>query len=435
MYKAPFFELVTQQFIDLSHLQQQSINGLNSMHPQRQTLHNELHARPSLYFDEPAHVFHLAFLGGEPECNALLERCCPAPIDPHAAQGITRLDGHALKWERHAEFFTLTLVVTSSCDDLSWTSLPEVLAQKVEAHLPQLINSVQIVVRGEAGLDLAGYGFKDPCGSCVGGGDAVVWSDFRLSEEGNNHILLINRRLNAYRQGRMIRRLLEIETYRMMASLSLTMAKTLSAQLDIFDKTLVTLSERNADADSGNAKALLADISNLSAQVVSSTAKTRHRFSATQAYAQLVYERLGELRESHVGDCQRLGVFIERRFKPTVRYCTATEQRLEHLAKSVANLGDLLQARVQVEMEEQNSEILKSLNARADAQIKIQRAVEGLSIIAITYYLLNLLKLGYSGLHLLGAEVAPREAMLAMTPLAIAILALIIFRIKKVKEH
>ncbi len=53
----------------------------------------------------------------------------------------------------------------------------------------------------------------------------------------------------------------------------------------------------------------------------------------------------------------------------------------------------------------------------------------------ITYYLLNLLKLGYSGLHLLGAEVAPREAMLAMTPLAIAILALIIFRIKKVKEH
>jgi uncharacterized membrane-anchored protein len=326
-------------------------------------------------------------------------------------------------------------VVTSSCDDLSWTSLPEVLAQKVKAHLPQLINSVQIVVRGEAGLDLAGYGFKDPCGSCVGGGDAVVWSDFRLSEDGNNHILFINRRLNAYRQGRMIRRLLEIETYRMMASLSLTMAKTLSAQLDVFDKTLVTLSERNADADSGNAKALLADISNLSAQVVSSTAKTRHRFSATQAYAQLVYERLGELRESHVGDCQRLGVFIERRFKPTVRYCTATEQRLEHLAKSVANLGDLLQARVQVEMEEQNSEILKSLNARADAQIKIQRAVEGLSIIAITYYLLNLLKLGYSGLHLLGAEVAPREAMLAMTPLAIAILALIIFRIKKVKEH
>lgn len=405
------------------------------MHPLRQRLHNELHARPSLYFDEPAHVFHLAFLGSDQECDALLENCCPGPLDLNAAQGITQLDGHALKWERHAEFFTLTLVVTSSGDDLSWTSLPEVLAQKVEAHLPQMINSVQIVVRGEAQLDLSRYGFKDPSGSCVGGGDAMVWSDFRLSEDGNNHILFVNRRLNAYRQGRMIRRLLEIETYRMMASLSLVMAKSLSAQLDVFDKTLVTLSERNANADGNDAKTLLADISSLSAQVVSSTAKTRHRFGATQAYAQLVFERLGELRESHVGDCQRLGVFIERRFKPTVRYCSATEQRLEYVAKSVANLGDLLQARVQVEMEEQNSEILKSLNARADAQIKIQRAVEGLSIIAITYYLLSLLKLGYSGLHLLGVALAPREAMLALTQLAIGILALIVLRIKKVKEH
>ena len=405
------------------------------MHPLRQSLHNELHARPSLYFDEPAHVFHLAFLGSDQACNAFLEQCCLGTLDLNAAQGITQLDGHALKWERHAEFFTLTLVVTSSSDDLSWTTLPEVLASKVEVHLPALINSVQIVVRGETGLDLSRYGFKDPSGSCVGGGDAMVWSDFRLSEEGNNHMLFVNRRLNAYRQGRMIRRLLEIETYRMMASLSLTMAKDLSAQLDVFDKTLVTLSERNADPDGSNAKALLADISNLSAQVVSSAAKTRHRFSATQAYAQLVFERLGELRESHVGDCQRLGVFIERRFKPTVRYCTATEQRLEHLAESVANLGDLLQARVQVEMEEQNSEILKSLNARADAQSKIQRAVEGLSIIAITYYLLSLLKLGYSGVHLLGVEVSPREAMLVMAPLAIGILALIVLRIRKVKEH
>ena len=405
------------------------------MHPQRQYLHNELHARPSLYFDEPAHVFHVAFLGGEVECNELLQKCCPEPIDLRATQGITRLNGHPLKWERHAEFFTITLVVTSSCNDLTWTDLPDVLAQKIELYLSEMINSVQIVVRGEAGLNLASYGFKDPCGSCVGGGDAVVWSDFRLGKDGDNHLLFVNRRLNAYRQGRMIRRLLEIETYRMMASLTLSTAKSLSAQLDVFETSLVSLSERNANTKSQDAKALLADISNLSAQIVSSTAKTRHRFSATQAYAQLVFERLGELRESHVGDCQRLGVFIERRFKPTVRYCTVIEQRLEHLAKSVANLGDLLQARVQVEMEEQNSEILKSLNSRAAAQIKMQRAVEGLSIIAITYYLLNLLKLGYSGLHLLGVEVPPREAMLTMMPFAIGIFALIVLRIKKVKGH
>ena len=247
--------------------------------------------------------------------------------------------------------------------------------------------------------------------------------------------MAVNRRLNAYRQGRMIRRLLEIETYRMMASLSLDTAKALSVELNAYDRTLVSLSERNADPQPGNAKALLGDIAGLSAQMVRSAAKTRHRFSATQAYAQLVFERLGELRESHLGDCQRLGIFIERRFKPTVRYCAVTEQRLDQLAKSVANLGDLLQARVQVEMEEQNAEILKSLSTRADTQIKIQRAVEGLSIIAITYYLLNLFKLIYSGLTVMGLQVSARDALLGMAPLAIAVLGLILVRVRKVKHN
>jgi uncharacterized membrane-anchored protein len=136
-----------------------------------------------------------------------------------------------------------------------------------------------------------------------------------------------------------------------------------------------------------------------------------------------------------VGDCQRLGIFIERRFKPTVRYCAVTEQRLNVLAKSVANLGELLQARVQVEMEEQNAEILKSLNARADAQIKIQRAVEGLSIIAITYYVLSLLKLLYSGVHLLGVDLSPRSAVIAIAPIAALILLQILMRIRAVKNH
>ena len=81
------------------------------MHPQRTALHNELHARPTLYFDGPAQVFHLALLGGDAACAALLQRCCPDALDTAAAQGITRLDGHPFKWERHTEFFTLTLVV------------------------------------------------------------------------------------------------------------------------------------------------------------------------------------------------------------------------------------------------------------------------------------------------------------------------------------
>ncbi|MBV7547348.1 DUF3422 domain-containing protein [Pseudomonas sp. PDM26] len=407
------------------------------MHPLRHALHNELHARPSLYFSEPAHVFHLAIMGSEAQRQVLLDSLYTEPVGDDLPQGIIRLDGHWLKWERHAEFFTLTYVVTATTDKPGWSSLPDALAAKINPYTQLLINRVQVVVRNKHSWegDHTEYGFKDPCGSSIGGGDAAVWSDFRLNECGENRFLFINHHLNSYRQGRMIRRLLEIETYRMMASLSLPAAKQLSSQLDTFDGTLAELSERNAAPDTSNAKVLLSEIAALSAQVVSLSARHRHRFSATQAYAQLVFERLAELREHRAGHFQRLGIFIERRFKPTVRYCAVTEQRLDVLAKSVANLGELLQARVQVEMEEQNAEILKSLNTRADAQIKIQRAVEGLSIIAITYYVLSLLKLLYSGIHVLGVNWSPRSAVIVVAPVAALILLQILIRIRTVKQH
>ena len=410
------------------------------MHPQRTALHNELHARPSLYFNEPAHVFHIALLDQDEAGSAIiaaLPHSAEQPQPNGSAQGLSQLAGCALKWERHAEFFTLTLVQPKQAGGEFWPALPQALQALIEPHRGLIINALQILVEAEQHWQghSARYGFKDPAGSHIGGGDATVWSDFRLCENGLNRILLVNRRLNAYRLGRMIRRLLEIETYRMMASLTLPVAQDVDRQLKAYDQQLASLSARNAAPDTSNPKQLLGDIALLSANLVRATAVHRQRFSAAEAYAQLVFERIGELRESHVGDCQRLGIFIERRFKPTVRYCAVTEQRLLRLGQSVANLGELLQTRVQVEVEEQNSAILRSLNSRANTQIKIQKAVEGLSIIAISYYLLSLFKLGVEGAHSLGIGLSPQLAALLLGPLALLIIGAIALRIRKARRH
>ncbi|MES2820865.1 MAG: DUF3422 domain-containing protein [Pseudomonadota bacterium] len=410
------------------------------MHPQRTALHNELHARPSLYFDAPAQVYHLAFVDSQAVGEAVIGGLCEQadqPFDSSSAQGLLELGGHPLKWERHTEFFTLTLVVPGLAEGGLCPPLPAALARIAEHHQALIINAMQI--RVDAQQTWAGhtshYGFKDPAGSTIGGGEATVWSDFQLTDQGLNRLLLVNRSLNAYRLGRMIRRLLEIETYRMMASLTLPVAQSINLQLRQFDQELARLSDRNAEPAPANAKALLEDIASLSAHLVRSTVRNQQRLSAAEAYAQLVFGRIGELREGHVGDCQRLGVFIERRFRPTLRYCVATDQRLVRLSHSVANLGELLQVRVQVEVEEQNSEILRSLNSRAHTQIKIQKAVEGLSIIAISYYLLSLFKLIYQGLHTLGLGIAPKTAMAVLAPLALLILLTIALRIRKAKQH
>ncbi|MFY0989741.1 DUF3422 domain-containing protein [Halomonas sp. C05BenzN] len=411
-----------------------------TMHPQRERLHNELHARPSIYFAEPAHLYHYAFLDSEDTCDAMLARLGELTgrhPDVEAAQEIIELEGQVLKWERHTEFFTLTLLVPRHGHGETWPAPPPLLAEMAAQYQRVLINASLILVESEAAWpgEAEAYGFRDPAGSSVGDGDATIWSDFRLTDEGINRILLVNRGLDDFRLGRMTRRLLEIETYRMMASLALPLAKELGAELRNYEVELGELSDRNAEQQEESSRPLLAAISSLSARLERSGARSRQRFSATEAYARIVYTRIEELRETRVGDCPRLGTFILRRFRPTVHYCAAIDRRQESLAESVARLNDLLRTRAQVEIEEQNSEILQSLNERSSSQLKIQKAVEGLSIIVISYYLFSLFKLGLQSLDALGVPIVPSVAASVLGPLGILIIALLAWRIWRVKRH
>ncbi len=409
------------------------------MHPHRHALHNELHARPSMYFDAPAQVFHLAFLDEHEAAETIVRSLCDRHValaDPALPQGEFPVGDARLKWERHTEFLTLTLVMPGA-QPTPWAALPPVLAAVAETHSALLINAAQVCVESEATWreSIDDYGFKDPVGSNLDDGKATVWSDLRLNGNGLNRMLVLNRQFDSRRLGRMVRRLLEVETYRLMASLTLPVARDLGSELRQYEQELATLSDANARAEPQDIKALLKRITRLSARITQTSARTRLRFSATEAYAELVFERIAELHESRTGDCQQLGTFIAQRFRPTVRYCASTDQRLSRIGSAVSHLSNLLQARVQVEMEEQNSQILQSLSTRADTQIKIQKAVEGLSIIAISYYLFSLFKLLYQGVLTLGFELPPRTALLAGTPLAALIIGIIAYRIHNARRH
>ncbi|MGM1051651.1 MAG: DUF3422 domain-containing protein [Pseudomonadota bacterium] len=410
------------------------------MHPQRARLHNELHARPSIYFEEPAHLHHYAFLDADGIAADILHRVAEVTgrtPDVEAAQEILELGDQTLKWERHTEFFTLTLLVPRPAQGESWPPPPPLLAEVAAQHSRALINASLMLVEAEISWegDPESYGLRDPAGSNVGDDDATVWSDFGLTAAGVNRLLLVNRGLNAFRLGRMTRRLLEIETYRMMASLALPLAKEMSLELRDYELELGELSERNTESDAANSRPLLAAISTLSARLERSGARSRQRFSATEAYARIVCQRIDELRETRVGDNPRLGTFILRRFRPTVHFCAAIHQRQQSLAESVARLNDLLRTRAQVEIEEQNSVILQSLNERTSSQLKIQKAVEGLSIIVISYYLFSLFKLGLQSLDALGMPIVPAVAAAILAPLGLGIIGVLAWRIWRVKQH
>src|SRR5699024_5997807 len=169
---------------------------LHFMYLHRQDLHNELHARPSVYFDAPAQIFHLAFLDENDAAQTIVSTLCDRHIalaDPDLPQGELPIGSARLKWERHTEFLTLTLVMPGASAAL-WPELPPVLAEVAEMHSDLLVNADQIRVESELTWrgEVDEYGFQDPVGSNLDGGKATVWSDLRLNGNGLNRILVLN---------------------------------------------------------------------------------------------------------------------------------------------------------------------------------------------------------------------------------------------------
>ena len=66
------------------------------------------------------------------------------------------------------------------------------------------------------------------------------------------------------------------------------------------------------------------------------------------------------------------------------------ETRKESLETRIARAGTLLRTRVDVALEEQNATLLRSMNRRATLQLRLQETVEGLSVVAISYYTIGL---------------------------------------------
>ena len=384
---------------------------------------SELHARPSVYFSGPSLVEHIAFI------PASLQLQGTAEIERKSSSD----DETRVQVEHHTEFTTVTRVTPLKLPLEEWPRATDFPAGFNVTEPLRLVCRISVLVLDSPPQDLSPtlkrFGFGDTAASAIGGGSAQVCSDFLVGPDGCSRLILFNGDLNAYRLGRMVRRICEIETYRSMALLGLPEARRLAPVLKAFDEKLTDLTDRHLKTQADAHKKLLDEISTLSAEVISATAETRNRFGATGAYASIVDERIAELRETHVPGFQRFGVFVARRFKPAVRTCAATALRLEQLSHATMHLLDLLQTRIQVEIEYQNTVQIRAMADRAAVQLQIQRAVEGFSIIAISYYLLSLLKmtaeaLGHAGLHL-GPFV-----MLVCIPLVFGAVTLAVLRVR-----
>lgn len=257
--------------------------------------------------------------------------------------------------------------------------------------------------------------------STMGGGHSIVVTDFRLRASGFEHVVVLAEPgTPETRVGRISQRLLELETYRLMALRGLPVAKALAPTLAQVEAALAGVTARLEQRDASEA-ALLDDLIATAARIEHATAAHGYRFAATQAYHAIVENRIAELHEGKVAGVQTLGEFMQRRLSPAIATVTATAQRLAALSQRISRTSALLRTRVDIATESQNQQLLTQLGEGQNTQLRMQATVEGLSLAAITYYVVSLLAYGFKALkHEDWLPISPELAIGLAIPFVLA---------------
>ncbi len=417
-------------------------------HPLRYTLANELHARPFPSLNVPARVAYLAIKQPNEAANrdrsadvahmtALLDRFGAKHPQPGATHYYGEVGPFRLKWEQHTEFVSYTAFIDGLDDKPFDKSAFDVFPADWLEEAPGVCLTSALIRVEDMPSDevlpekLAEWFVQESLAvSAIVDRCAVMAGDFRIDSSGHMRFaLFVKPGTGPRRVGRILQRICEIESYKALSMLGLARARGLSGELGALDARLETLTEAMT-GPAGRSEETLTSLLEISAELEGHLAKTNFRFSATAAYSALVAQRIEVLREERVMSRMTFREFMARRFDPSMRTVTATEARLKSMAERAMRAGDLLRTRVDVERSGQNQKLLESMDRRAALQLRLQKTVEGLSVVAISYYAVKLASyLLYPVAEPMGVTKLTVTAVL--TPLVIFAVFLAVRRIRR----
>jgi uncharacterized membrane-anchored protein len=377
-------------------------------HPLRYDLVNELHARPFPVIDAPSTAVYLAIKREHDAASRDREDDLAHLIDlldrhgaPHPQPGATHYFGkigrHQIKWERHTEIVTYTVftdgVSERPFDPKDFEVFPSDWLEKAPGAriTSALIRITAWTSDAEFSAELHdNFVSESVAVARVLDNEAILAGDFRIDPAGHlRFAITVSPGTRSRRVGRVVQRLCEIETYKTLSMLGFSKVRQLSPEMGALDERLGDLiggmatNERPAEEA---LEKLLGATSELEALV----ARSSFRISATMAYEDIVSQRIDVLRETRFEGRQTFAEFMMRRFQPAMRTVRSSKARMDAMADRATRAGHLLRTRVDVERSAQNQALLESMDKRADLQLRLQRTVEGLSVVAISYYAVSL---------------------------------------------
>jgi uncharacterized membrane-anchored protein len=418
-------------------------------HPLRYATVNELHARPFPSLEVPSTAVYMAIKEPVQAQNrdrdkdlahllALLDRHGSAHPQPGATHFQGPIGRAELKWESHTEFVTYTAftrgISSRPFDPAEADVMPEDwLAGAPGKRLTSVLIRVEPMPADDADLMARLEDWFVPESLAVArvvDGAAVVAGDFRIDPAGHiRFAVFVAPGTGSRRVGRIVQRLCEIETYRGMSMLGLMRSRDLSARLNALDPKLSALVSGLDNAEPAP-EAALHNLLTISAELESLAVQFSFRFGATAAYEAIVNQRIEVLREARIEGRQTFGEFMMRRYDPAMRTVKSAERRLKDMAERAERAAELLRTRVDVERSAQNQKLLESMDRRADLQLRLQRTVEGLSVVAISYYAFQLLRYGLGPIVEAAFEVPVYALDVVLVPLVVAGVWLMVRRIR-----
>ena len=408
-------------------------------HALRLALHNEVHARPPEPMSAPVAISHVVMLTDAQSRESsrahllqlLRDHHLPVP-DDHANH--LRVDGGAwrLRWELHTEFVTWTFMADAPeglpRTDAYALALGKMPQQWLQALPGECLSRINLWAKRTDNLqdrhELHQQFREDSMVACqLVDGEATLHTDFQIGPDGCLRMLLRVGQLSPRRLGRLVQRLLEIETYRMVALLGLPIARSAAADLALAEHELADLALAIRIAQHDEEADLLDRLTRLAGQVESAYASQHSRFSASRAYFELVDRRIQDIRETRIPGYQSVGEFMDRRLSPARSTCDWVSRRQTALSERVSRMSSLLRTRVDFQQEQSSQALLTAMNRRQGMQLKLQSTVEGLSVAAITYYITGLMHYITEGLQARGWIQDPTF----VTAMAVPVIALVVW--------
>ena len=407
-------------------------------HPQRDLLEKELQQRFFPALQAPCRICHWMLtvgLASRPQEFQQLQQLAHQ-------YGVALLEGDVdlnldlgdvmLRWERHSEFSTYSFIKAGQAvgfeDPMSF--LPSLDWFK---PLPgQLFRVVQLQVlpATEHAGATALFAAEHCMSSLLADGKARVWTDFRKHPEGAGRMLLLDHGLSPSALARLVQQLFDLGNYRKLSLLGWPTSRQALSQLHLLEQQLSDITQR-IEQQQGSDEQLLREISQLSAQTEHLIANNNARLDASAAYYQLTLDRLKALREQQVDGMMTLQDFSERRLTPAFRTAQSVQNRQRNLSNRLGRSTELLRTRINLQLERQNTGLLASMDQRVRLQLSLQRAVERVSVVAISYYAVALCDKLLASLQHWWPQLPLKAAQSFSVPLVILAVCLLLYRLHR----